>query len=474
MEWRALLFGRVVADFQIDKPKLYLNRVQLKKELDDKVPLKERGWQAALEAIYPLKIDHFAINGGELTYVDEGPFRPLHITDLNLRAENIRNIRSPEHVYPSKIHLDGVVFGTGTLTLDGNADFLAQPHATFKTAVAFVHVELDYFRPIIARYNLTVRKGTLSATGQMEYAADKKIIVIPKMTLAGVDADYIHRSPAPVTTKAAQTVDRTVKEYSDQSTLQARIDRLDIVKSRLAIVNRSVAPGYTVFFSDMNVNMTNFSNQSGDGLARGKLQGKFMGSGASTATLAFRPGARGPDFTLNVAIENTDMRALNDLFRAYGNFDVTGGLFSFYCEAVVRDATLNGYIKPLFRDVTVYDRRQDQQKSFFHKVYEGIIGGLSWVLQNTPRSEVATRIALTGTLSNPQTSTLETIFGFVQNAFFKAILPGFEREIPQQAKKIGKSDGRQPSLGPDEQRSGKDVIYGKASQFNSAAPATVE
>jgi hypothetical protein len=61
-------------------------------------------------------------------------------------------------------------------------------------------------------------------------------------------------------------------------------------------------------------------------------------------------------------------------------------------------------------------------------LYEGIIGGLSMLLQNAPRDEVATNITVSGKLSNPQTSTWETVLGLVQNAFFKAILPGFERE----------------------------------------------
>ena len=55
IDWRGLLRGRLVADFAIDNPKLYINRKQAKTEFDDKIPMKERGWQQALEEIYPLK-----------------------------------------------------------------------------------------------------------------------------------------------------------------------------------------------------------------------------------------------------------------------------------------------------------------------------------------------------------------------------------------------------------------------------------
>jgi hypothetical protein len=44
-------------------------------------------------------------------------------------------------------------------------------------------------------------------------------------------------------------------------------------------------------------------------------------------------------------------------------------------------------------------------------------------LQNPPRSDVATTVSVSGKLSNPQTSTWDTIVGLIQNAFFKAISP---------------------------------------------------
>jgi hypothetical protein len=42
---------------------------------------------------------------------------------------------------------------------------------------------------------------------------------------------------------------------------------------------------------------------------------------------------------------------------------------------------------------------------------------------------VATRVELSGRLDNPNTSTLAAVTGLVQNAFFKAILPGFDASL---------------------------------------------
>jgi hypothetical protein len=120
---------------------------------------------------------------------------------------------------------------------------------------------------------------------------------------------------------------------------------------------------------------------------------------------------------------------MNDLLRAFGSVDVTSGAFSFYSEVAVRQGTVTGYVKPLFKNINVYSPSQDKRKNIFQKIYEGILDGLAWVLENRPREEVATRTDISGTLARPETSTLDVVLGLVQNAFFKAILPGFERSI---------------------------------------------
>jgi hypothetical protein len=64
-------------------------------------------------------------------------------------------------------------------------------------------------------------------------------------------------------------------------------------------------------------------------------------------------------------------------------------------------------------------------------MYEGLVGGLAKLLENYPRDEVATRAEVAGPVQNPRASTWEVVVRLVQNAFFNAILPGFEREVQQ-------------------------------------------
>jgi hypothetical protein len=57
------------------------------------------------------------------------------------------------------------------------------------------------------------------------------------------------------------------------------------------------------------------------------------------------------------------------------------------------------------------------------------VGGVSHLLENSRRDEVATVADLSGPLSQPNTSTWEIVVNLVSNAFIKAILPGFQREL---------------------------------------------
>jgi hypothetical protein len=122
---------------------------------------------------------------------------------------------------------------------------------------------------------------------------------------------------------------------------------------------------------------------------------------------------------------------MNNLLRAYGGMDVVSGVFSVFTEMKVKNGAINGYLKPLFKDVEAYDPKQDSDKGLLKKIYEKLINAASTVLKNTPRGEVATKADLSGPVENPKASTWEMVVTLIQNAFFEAVLPGFERQGPK-------------------------------------------
>jgi hypothetical protein len=427
VQWRALLRARVVADLRVERPALHLDLTQVVHEARDEVPVQARGWQEAVQAVFPLHINEVRVVEGEVTYIDRDSSRPMRLRQLNVRADNIRNVKSAAGVYPSDLRVDGIIVDSGTFRLEGQADFLAVPHMAVKAQVALEQIALAPFQPVARRHNLDLRRGTLSATGTIEYAPTVRIVHLRQLTLDRLQADYIHTAQTAVVEKQrVQQVKQAAQEVSNAPGILLRADQVRLTHSTLGFVNRAARPDYRLFLDGAEVDVQNFSNQLTEGTAGAKVTGKFMGSGQTVVGANFRPETRGPDFALAAAIENTQMPALNPLLRAYGKLDVVGGFFSVYTEMRVKNRAVQGYVKPLIRELDVYDTSQDQEKNLFQKLYEAVAGGVSELLENFPRDEVATTADIAGPLENPQASTWQVVVTLIQNAFFQAILPGFE------------------------------------------------
>ena len=435
IQWSQIFSGVLVSDYVISRPILHITLPQAKQELQEDVPIHKKGWREAVYAFYPIKINQFNIEDADVTYVDQDPAKPLHVTHLNFLAGNIRNIRSPNDSYPSDLNLDGHLFGSGRIVMKGHANFLAEPHAGINADLVLQHVALEPLLPVTGRYNVHIRGGVLSADGHLEYSAEgTTAATLRTLTIEHARVDYVH-SPETTSkeTRTGHAVVKTAKNLHNKPETLIRIEHGALKDSEFGFVNQAATPPYRVFLSKGTLQLDHLSNQFSEGTGLVKLTGAFMGTGGTVITGTFRPETTSPDFDLSIKIERTQMRAMNNLLRAYGNFDVTAGLFSVYSELKVQRGRVEGYIKPLFRDMKVYDARQDKEKSLFHKLYEGLVGGIATLLENRPREEVATRAEISGPLQNPQTGTWQTVVNLLRNAFFKAILPGFEKQLSSQS-----------------------------------------
>lgn len=436
IHWRGLLAGRLVGELMMDRPKININLLQLRSETARDVSLKERGWQQALEDIYPLKINTLRINDASITYIDQDPKQPLVLSHLNLQAANIRNLHLPDQVYPSSFHLDTAIFGSGHGTVDGAANFLAQPYPGIKGRLLLEKVPIDRLNILAARSNLSIHGGLLRASGEAEYSPKVKNVHLEELTIQGMKIDYTHSQQTAVAEKKrAVVVGKTARKLSNEPDLLLRADQVSLIGCTLGMVNKAARKPYRVFLTDTDFHLSNFSNQFSRGPAQARLKAKFMGSGSTTASATFRPEKAGPDFDLYLKIGQTQLTAMNNILRAYGNFDVSAGVFSLVTELHVRNGRISGYIKPFFKDMKVYDRRKDRELGFGHQMYEMLVGGVARLLQNRSYQEVATRADISGPVGNPETSTWQIIAELIKNAFFKAILPNFEKEATGASKR---------------------------------------
>ncbi|MGC1342864.1 MAG: DUF748 domain-containing protein [Candidatus Binataceae bacterium] len=429
IQWRELFSGRVVADVALTRPLVHIDLPQLEQQASAKVSLSKVGWQDALQAVYPFKINRMRIVDGDLTYVDTDPHHALHVTELELTADNIRNVHAASDLYPSPIHATMVAFGSGTMRLDGHANFLEKPFASVKANYSMRQVPLAEFAPEIKRVNFSIRGGILASDGKFEYGPKVQRAHVKYAFLDGVDIDYTH---SPQTEAAEQRridkVKQGAKAAAASRSLELKVDEFDIGRSSLAYIDQTKDPKYKIFVTGLNLKATSISNHSEAQPAQFALSGQLMGSGATTISGDFR-SAKTPDFDLDARAENVNLVSLNDLLRAYEKIDVASGTLSLYTQMGVRDGEIHGYVKPLFSNLQVYSWEQDKRKPLTTQAYKLLLGGAAHVFKNRSTGNVATEVRLSGKVDQPNVSTWQAIVALVRNAFVQAIAPGFDQEM---------------------------------------------
>jgi hypothetical protein len=252
VDWRALLHRRLVADLELDTPRLHIDKRQFQAEAADSKDIEDKGWQRAVEAIYPLKINRFVVRNGSVTYIDTDPEKPVNLEGIRILAENIRNVRSPADVYPSTVRLDAYVFETGSLSVAGNANFLAEPQAAFDVDVDVSNVPLVKIDPVSDNVNVHIRKGVLGAEGHVEYAPKKTNVYLKRVRIDGPAIEYVTTPQTIAAEKQRmEKVEKAASEASNEVDTRLFLDRLEIRDGELGYTTE--ADKYRMFVSNADI-----------------------------------------------------------------------------------------------------------------------------------------------------------------------------------------------------------------------------
>jgi hypothetical protein len=162
-----------------------------------------------------------------------------------------------------------------------------------------------------------------------------------------------------------------------------------------------------------------------------------------------------PTFRVALRMIGLDVTKTNQLARAYGAFDFEHGWFDLVIELDAKEGQLEGYIKPLFRNVKVLSLKRDVREDDVLRVFwEALVGGVSELLENQPRDQIATLIPLRGDLTGPETDVLTVLGNVLHNAFIRAYLPrlrGTAEDVAADGLEFGpgRSVTEPPSVGND-------------------------
>lgn len=202
------------------------------------------------------------------------------------------------------------------------------------------------------------------------------------------------------------------------------INRLEVIDGKIRYVDEFSEPSVDLYFNNLHGTVTNLTNATD---LNKKLPSNIVVNSGTIGNGTFHLDGnlnaikKVPDFDFDISIENVDLVAINNFFEAYANFDVEEGQFDFYSELLLIDGQLDGYIKPLIKNIEILDW-QNENESLLGTVYQAIIGLAGELLESRGKKEqIASKVPISGTLDTTKTAIWPAIFSLLKNAFIKPL-----------------------------------------------------
>lgn len=171
--------------------------------------------------------------------------------------------------------------------------------------------------------------------------------------------------------------------------------------------------------------LTNIKNQITPLLTTVEADGMAMDQAPFEFRMKLDPFSYRPTFHMAMRLIGLDVTKINDLARTYGQFDFKRGWFDLVVRADASEGQIQGYVKPLFRDLKVFDLIGDikTDQNPLQYFWQLVLGVATNVFKNQQRDQFGTQIPFTGDLEQPSVDILTTIGNVLRNAFVRAYLP---------------------------------------------------
>lgn len=218
-----------------------------------------------------------------------------------------------------------------------------------------------------------------------------------------------------------------------ESILPIHLNEVDVHDGTLHFRNFESDPPVDLVATQINGQIYNLTNVRETGTPRAAtfdLRAQVLGAAPLETHARFDPFGTFRDFQIELRVTQIELRRLNDFLQAYAKLDAESGDGDFVMQLEARDGRLDGYAKPLFRDVGLFSWKHDieqQHDNPLRALWEATAAGVQNLLKNQREDQFATRVAISGRIDRPQTSAVEAIVAILRNAFVEAYKPQFER-----------------------------------------------
>lgn len=238
-------------------------------------------------------------------------------------------------------------------------------------------------------------------------------------------------------TQASQTGKGTDWRAQLSKLLPITLNELRIDDGTLTFRNFNSKPPVSLEATQLNAsvyNLTNVVDVEGKRDARFEGKARLLGDARVESTATFDPLSNFEDFQFRLRATGIQLRQMNDFASAYGKFDFNAGHGDVVIEAEANKGQLKGYIKPLLRDVEVFNWPQDvenKDKGFLRSIWEALVGGTETVLKNQRKNQFATRVELSGSVHHSDISAFEAFLQILRNGFVQAFNARYEQGPPK-------------------------------------------
>ncbi len=251
--------------------------------------------------------------------------------------------------------------------------------------------------------------------------------IVARVTFESPEINFVD-AKAGESTQSAKGVDWRAQL---EQLMPIRLDEVLVHNGTVHFRNFSTHPEVDLVATSVEARVLNLSNvrEKGERAADMQFEGTVLGDAGLQSTAQFDPLGKLDDFKFSLKIDRIELQRLNDFLQAYAKIDVESGDGDFVMELEARDGQLQGYAKPLFRNVHVFSWKQDveqQGDNPLRAAWEALAGAIENVFKNQPTDQFATRIEIRGRMGDAQTSTLQAIGAILHNAFVEAYRPQLE------------------------------------------------
>ena len=220
-----------------------------------------------------------------------------------------------------------------------------------------------------------------------------------------------------------------------QQLVPIEIDRFQTVNGSIHYYDFNSDPKVDVYLSNIDALIRNLNNSRGKGKERlAKLKAHALAMNHADVNLNFNidPFAEKPNFNFDLRLLHLQMARIREYLKAYAPFDADGGTLDLVIEMASEKGGVEGYIKPIFKNLNILSWRQDVEKDEdnpFRIILEAVSGLFAGLLQNQPKDQFATRVPISGRLDDPSIGVLPAMGNILKNGFVEAFTPTLEQSV---------------------------------------------